>query len=292
MTPRGSVGRVTDVEGGPGRAWLATMPAAVARQRALLERLLDALADRPAMTGLTVGCSLARGAGDAWSDVDAGLAVAEAAWPDAVTEVEDVVRAVGDVADLLSQPWPFGDKGAARHVFAQYADGLQLSLVVAPGAWWAGHAAVEVVLLDTDGSLAAERRPGSISASADDVREWAFSGWIALADLVKYVARRSPWEALSRLTEAREQVWRLWAVGAGVGYPVFGLTAVLDEPSAGLPPAIEATVAGLDLDDLLAAGRRLADLLDDVSARAAVAVPATELPRGMAEHVRRLLDLA
>jgi len=268
------------------------MPEAVARQRALLTRLLDALDTRPAISGLTVGCSLARAAGDVWSDVDAGLAVAESAWPEVVADVEDVVRGLGELADLLVQPWPFGDKGEARHVFAQYADGLQLSLVVAPGTWWAGHAVGDVILRDTDGSLAVERRPRSMSASADDVREWAFWGWIALADLVKYADRRSPWEALNRLTEARDQVWRLWAVTRGVAYPTFGLTAVLDDPAAGLPPGLEATVAGLELGELLAAADRLADLLDAVACSAAEVVADVALPDGMAAYVRGLLAAA
>jgi hypothetical protein len=280
---------MTDELGNAGAAWLAGMPDAVARQRALLERLLVALGSEPALTGLTVGCSLARGAGDEWSDIDAGLAVDADAWPGVVGRALDVVRAVGDVVDVLDQPWPFGERGTARHVFTQYADGTQLSLVVAPGAWWAGHAPGDVVLRDTDRTLAPERRPRSLAASADDVREWAFEGWIALADLVKYVARGSSWEALARLTEARHQVWRLWAVAHGVAYPTFGMTAVLDEPAAGLPPGIEGTVADLDLPDLLGAARRLADLLDDVSARAAAAVPGVALPRGMAAHVRGML---
>jgi hypothetical protein len=280
---------MTDERGNAGIAWLAGMPDAVARQRALLERLLAALGSEPALTGLTVGCSLARGAGDEWSDIDAGLAVDADAWPGVVGRALDVVRAVGEVVDLLDQPWSFGEHGTARHVFTQYADGTQLSLVVAPGAWWAGHAPGDVVLRDTDGTLAAERRPPSLTASADDVREWAFWGWIALADLVKYVARGSAWEALGRLTEARQQVWRLWAVARGVPYPAFGMTAVLDEPAAGLPPGIDDTVAGLGLRDLLAAARRLADLLDDVSARAATAVTSVALPAGMAAHVRGML---
>lgn len=271
------------------------MPAVVARQRDLLERLRAAVAADPAMTGLVLGCSLARGAGDAWSDVDAGLAVDGAAWPAVVDGVVRLVRALGEanggVADLLVQRWPDVRGGESRHVFAQYADGLQLSLVVRPAEAWQGRAPGEVVLHGSRGAFAATRTPSSLRAGAEEVREWAFLGWIALADLVKYVARGSAWEALARLDEARAQAWRLWAVGAGVDYPSFGLTAVLDEPAAGLPPGIDGTVAGLDPGALLGAARRLAGVLDAAAARAAAAVPA-QLPAGMAAHVRALLERA
>ncbi|MFL6140005.1 MAG: hypothetical protein ACJ74O_19690 [Frankiaceae bacterium] len=108
------------------------------------------VAAEPATTALVLGCSLARGAGDRWSDVD------------------------------------------ARHLFAQYADGLQLSLVVRPAGEWQGRAPGEVVLHDPAGAFATDRVPAVLRADADDVREWAFLGWIALADLVKYLARCSP----------------------------------------------------------------------------------------------------
>jgi hypothetical protein len=272
-------------------AWFASMPAAVGRQRGLLERLLAAVAAEPATTAFVLSCSLARGAGDAWSDVDAGVAVDDAYWPDAVAVVVRLVRDLGQVADVLVQHWPPGQPGDSTHVFAQYADGLQLSLVVRPASQWQGRAPGEMVLYDPGGAFTGDRTPAVLRASADDVREWAFLGWIALADLVKYVDRRSAWEALARLDDARAQAWRLWAVAAGLDYPTFGLTAVLDDPAAGTPPGIEATVARLDLDALLAAARRLAEVLDDAAARAAAVVPA-ELPHGMARHVRGLLHRA
>jgi hypothetical protein len=271
------------------------MPDAVAAQRALLERLLAAAMTEPGVTGLTLGCSLARGAGDRWSDVDAGLAVDTATWPSVVDRVATMVGRLGEVADLLVQRWPEGGSSeagsAGRHVVVQYVAGLQLSLVVMPGERWRGRAPAEVVLYDADGSFAERRTPSVLAAGADDVREWAFLGWLALADLVKYVSRRSPWEAMARLDDARTQVWRLWAVAHGVDYPVFGLTAALDSPDAGVPAGLDRTVAGLDSSALLAAARVLAGMLEDVSALAVRAVPA-ELPHGMARHVRSLLATA
>jgi hypothetical protein len=97
----------------------------------------------------------------------------------------------------------------------------------------------------------------------EQIREWAFLGWCALADLGKYVHRGSAWEALERLHEARAQLWQLWAAVRGVPQPQYGLTSVLDF-GAVLPDGIEETVAGLDLGSLLAAGLRVAELLGEV----------------------------
>ncbi len=96
------------------------------------------------------------------------------------------------------------------------------------------------------------------AADAATVREWAFLGWIALGDLVKYLRRGLLWEALERLHEARAQVWRLclWAVTQKLRYPVYGLTAALDHPEISLPrhrgdrrrsrsePSVPSAVAG------------------------------------------------
>src|SRR5919202_351070 len=144
--------------------WLAAMPAAVARQRALLERLTAAVAAEPTTTALVLSCSLARGAGDEWSDIDAGVAVDARAWPGAVDDVVRIVRGLGEVVDLLVQRWPPGQRGDTRHVFAQYADGLQLSLVARPASEWKGRAPGEVVLHDPTGAFGGDRTPSVLRA--------------------------------------------------------------------------------------------------------------------------------
>jgi len=55
------------------RRWLAAMPARVGGQRRLLESLIAAAEAAPAFRWLELGGSLARGAGDELSDIDAGL---------------------------------------------------------------------------------------------------------------------------------------------------------------------------------------------------------------------------
>jgi hypothetical protein len=231
-----------------------SMPPAVSRQRDLLRRLLHVLEPDPVWRWFELSCSLGRGAGDELSDVDCGAGAAPL--ETGLSTVEDLVGGLGDVVDIMHQP--FGEQ--ARHTFVQYADGMQLSLVVFAASARPGLPPGSVALFDKDGQLARPWQPSVFQASADQVREWTFLGWIALADLAKYVRRGSMWEAHARLEEARTQLLRVWAAGQGVEFPSYGLTSILDS-SLDLPSGVDQTVAGLDPAGLLAAGRACATLL-------------------------------
>jgi hypothetical protein len=255
-------------------SFLDTMPESCARQRELLQKLLAALSADPAWRWFELSCSLARGAGDELSDVDCGGGAAESAWPDVLSTVPAMVRGFGVVLDTLEQS--FGTNG--RHFFVQYADGLQLSFVAMPAASRPGLPPQSVALLDKDGQLAKSWQPATYSASAADVHEWAFLGWIALADLDKYLRRGSIWEAYARLDEARTQAFRVHAALNGAAYPGFGLTSILDSVELKVPARAENTVAVLDPDALRAAARVCAEMLRKY-----------ESPMPMADHVQSLL---
>jgi hypothetical protein len=114
-------------------------------------------------------------------------------------------------------------------------------------------------------------------------------GWELLANAAKYLERGSAWEALARLTEARDTALRLWAAAEAVPYPGYGLTSLLDADPPRLPDGLEATVAGIDLGELRTAGLACASLLrrSASAARARLAPGATESP--MAAYVTDLL---
>jgi hypothetical protein len=131
---------------------------------------------------------------------------------------------------------------------------------------------------------AAGEPPDAYAVTGDQVREWAFLGWIALIDADKYLRRGSVWEAHSRLHEARHHIWALWAASQGAMYPWHGLSQVLDHDPADLPPGIESTVACLDAADLRRAVRASAGVLAAASEAAARRHPA-DLPATMAEYV-------
>ena len=240
-----------------GRAWIAQLPAALARQARLLERLLDAVEAEERCRAFELQCSVARGAGDELSDLDAGLWVADEVSQEAVAAVPQLIRDAGETVDVLEQP-----DAERAYFFVQYADGTQLDLVVQPVSRAKGRVPNAVVLLDRDGLLSEPYEPRSLRAGADDLREWSFLAWLALSNLVKYLERGSLWEAWSQLEEARGHLLRLHAAREGVAYPAFGLTSVLDDPGAGLPDGLEATVATLDADALREAARALARLLE------------------------------
>jgi hypothetical protein len=244
------------------------MPAGLAAQQDLLRGLLAFSQADPDVKWLVMGCSLARGAGDRLSDIDAAVGVLDEQLPGAFPRVRSAVDGLGELVESFQHQLP-GLALTHERVFAQYANRSQLDLVVYPATVFAGSIPDVVVLYDPEDLLAV---PSAAVPSAavpapvpsEQIREWAFLGWCALADLGKYVRRGSAWEALERLHEARAQLWQLWAVVCGVPQPQYGLTSVLDWPPAALPAGIEETVSGLDLGRLLAAGLRVAELLGEV----------------------------
>ncbi len=245
--------------------WLHDLPPALSSQQGALRRLLAAVERDPRWRFLALSCSIARGAGDADSDLDVALGVRDDAWPQTLAAIPPLIAAVGEVvAALHHRLAEWGDHPHQR-TFVQYADGVQLDMVAYPASRSRGRPPDTVVLYDPEGRLTDPWVPAVLHADARSVNEWAFLGWTALADMAKYLRRGSLWEALARLDQARSQVWRLWAAGHNLSYPAFGLTSVLDSPAAGVPPRIEATVAGLDYEGLRRAALACAALLDHLA---------------------------
>jgi hypothetical protein len=275
-----------------GRAWLAGLPDSLAAQRRVMARLLDFCAATPQVTSFSVGCSLGRGAADALSDVDAALGVASAADVGAVeSTVAATLRAgaLPGLVDLLRDRSPRDDQ--VSRIFAQFADRTQLDLAIVPQSGiQLGRRPDFVELYDRAaadpgaGPQDAGEAASAYAVSGEQVREWAFHGWIELLDIDKYLRRGSLWEAHERLHQVRHHVWMLWAAATGALYPWHGLSQVLDNDPRDLPPGIEATVATLDTADLRRAARVSATLLAEASAAAARAHPA-DLPQAMAGYV-------
>jgi hypothetical protein len=299
-----------------GRAWLAALPDELAAQRRVLTGLTDRCEAWALARSLLVGCSLGRGVGDALSDIDAALGVdanpSGAAGAKRIRTMEAMVVTAlpefGALVDVLQHPTGPADR-QARRIFAQYADGTQLDLVVVAAAdiearRSAGGAPDFVALYQAPARSGSQHRPDGVSVPAsvpagppdaahavtgEQVREWAFVGWCALIDADKYLRRGSLWEAHGRLHEARHRIWALWAAAHGALYPWHGLSQVLDHDPENLPAGIEATVAGLDAADLRRAARVSAGILASVSVAAARRHPA-ELPTAMAAYVSGVLD--
>ena len=80
----------------------------------------------------------------------------------------------------------------------------------------------------------------------------------------------------------------LWATAHGAPYPWHGLSQVLDHDPGLLPPGIEATVAGLDSDDLRRAVVAATRVLDHASTLAARRC-GTRLHTAIADYTRRIV---
>jgi hypothetical protein len=298
-----------------GRAWLAALPGELAAQRRVMAGLVDRCEAWPLVRSLLVGCSLGRGAADAFSDIDAALGIdAERgqAGADRVAAAETMVVAalpdLGALIEVLRHRTGTADQWA-RRIFAQFADGTQLDLAIVAQAdievRLRAGGAPDFIPLYQGAVLPGSEVPGAqapasgaradgeplaaYAVTGDQVREWAFLGWCALMDADKYLRRGSLWEAHNRLNQARHQIWALWAAAHGALYPWHGLSQVLDHDPDNLPPGVESTVAGLDAADLYRAARASTDVLATVSAAAAGRHPA-DLPTAMAAYVTRVLS--
>jgi hypothetical protein len=260
---------------------VAGLPAELDGQRAILSRLLDYCAADPRVSWLVIGCSLGRAAADRLSDLDLGAGVPAADFDAARAGLRRAVDALGDLVESFEHQLP-GVTGPHSRIFAQYADRCQVDLVVMADSVDAGRVPDVVVLHDPAGRVAIAGPSAPVTPG--QVREWAFLGWCALADLGKYLRRGSAWEALARLDEARAQLWKLQAAAAGVAQPRYGLTSILDYRPGRVPAAMTGTVAGLEPAGLLAAARQVARLLAGAGAGLDPAQRAA-LPAPMARYV-------
>jgi hypothetical protein len=264
-----------------GKAWIEQLPDEMAGQRMLLRGLLRLCEEEEIIRWLVIGCSLARGAGDYLSDLDLAMGVRDDEFEAVVPEISTAVEGLGDLVDSYQHKLP---SVVAVHVriFAQYAGRCQVDLMVFPASASAEPFAGVVALYDPDAAIVtrAYREPPAPA----QVREWAFHGWCALADVGKYLRRGSVWEALIQLNAARDQLWRLQAVAGGVPDPQFGLTSILDFAPETILPGMAGTVADLDPARLVSAARHLANLLSQAGQQLPVEHRAA-LPDAMTRYV-------
>lgn len=145
------------------RAWLAALEARPPRHARILRALVDAGERDDRVRTVMVGCSIGRGVADELSDIDAHVMVADDAWPAVVDDVERVANAAGEPMEVLVHRLDGVSRDTHRHVFVQYCDGVQLSLVVQPLAAQTrrGRAADVVVLHDPDDHLGVVVEPSS-----------------------------------------------------------------------------------------------------------------------------------
>src|SRR6266699_6619162 len=264
-----------------GLDWIDDLPPELAAQRALLRGLLAWCEGDDRIRWLVIGCSLARGAADHLSDLDMAMGIRDEDFEVARPDLRRAVNSLGELVESYHHQLPAVTQAHER-IFAQFADRSQVDLVLFPASVPGGSGPHVVVLYDPDDQVVipGEAKP----VTPGQVREWAFGGWCALADLGKYLRRGSTWEALARLNEARTQLWQPWAVSLGVPDPQYGLTSILDFAPGQVPASFEGTVADLDPGRLRDAARRVAILLNEVGIRLPDDQRAV-LPSAMARYI-------
>ena len=262
-----------------------------AAHREVVDGLLAFVAADARFRFVELCCSAARGAADELSDLDLGLGVRDDAWPQATEAILPALRGIAEVVDALEHRIPEWGERPHLRVFVQYASGPQLDLVALPADSRAGLPPGSVALYDPDGRLAKPMDPPIRHATASDVAEWTFLGWVALLDLDKYLRRGSAWEALERLHEARGHVWRLIAVAADVDYPAYGITALLDAPGdPAIPAEMGETTATLELARLTGAALALAGRLEAAAAAAGKKIGEPPAHGRLAEYAKERLN--
>ena len=241
----------------------------------LVRQLRAWAAETPWCRWLELGGSLGRGAGDELSDVDAGIGISLPA-AEARELAVAAVTGFAPVAASFVQ-----DLGGLDHVMVQYRDGRQLSLVLDSRPDRGGLPPGAMALFDRTGELAAPGTPSALTASPEQVREWAFLAWWGLGDVAKHASRGSAWRAIEALHEARTMAWRLHAADLGLDYPIFGAVTVINAKHPA-PDGLDRTLPATP-EDAASAAVALGEVLDRLTDRADPDIA------GIREHALNLL---
>jgi hypothetical protein len=112
--------------------WLDQLARRLPRHSEILRRVRDGARLDARVVQVSVGCSIARGTGDEFSDLDCELSPEKDAWPSGLSLVEPLLRSCGEVVELLHHQWPGAGSVEHRRSAVIYASGVQLAPVSDP----------------------------------------------------------------------------------------------------------------------------------------------------------------
>lgn len=179
-----------------------------ALQRGALLALLPMLTDDPRVLSLEVHGSLARGDGDAYSDIDLMVEVEPDRWPEFWAERDDWAGLPGDVAITLEHQW----NAVTREFYyaAILSNQLYLDLgfrrgQARPGPGqariWERNPGCEIPAADAAAPLALDLNPLD-----DTLRIF----WCGASLAAKYLRRGDLWNALDFVQSRRSLILRAW----------------------------------------------------------------------------------
>ena len=241
-------------------AWLDALPEELARHvRILRLAIADATSDAR-LIALQVQGSVGRGTADSHSDLDLGLVVDDASWPAIAADVPAIVMRWGDVVDGRHQLVPSSQAPDALSTWMQFADGIQLDLLVLPTSRFLGSGPDGKTLFDPHEVILPTDHPQRLT-DIPTVSKWALTCWQSLTETAKYLERGLPLTALEWLNPARQATISCWAAAHGLEFSGF---ANVVGAQLGIkcpwPAGLEKTYAPPDPVAVLKAARELAVL--------------------------------
>jgi hypothetical protein len=268
-------------------AWLDAMPEDMAGHVRILRLAIAEAKNDSRMIALQVQGSVGRGTADCHSDLDLGLVVHEGSWPSIAGDVPAMVRRWGEVVDDRQHLLPTPDLPDALRAWAQFADGIQLDLLVLPTSRFLGSGPDGRTLFDPDEVILPSDHPQRL-ADAETVSSWAATCWHALTETAKYLERGRPLAAAEWLYPAREATISCWAAAHGLEFAAFAnVMAAQLGVSCPWPAGLEKTYSVPEPQPVLRAARELADL--QVRADALLEARLGIQPRPLAGWVRSRL---
>jgi predicted nucleotidyltransferase len=240
--------------------WLDDLPPEMADHVSILRRGLAEVEKDSRLRALHVLGSVARGTGDRHSDLDLGLIVSDTAWPQIVDDLPPLVRRLGEVVDDHYQGLPNAEAPELFRVWAQYANGIQLDVMVLPSSRLMGSGGDGRTLHDPDGLFLRVDHPKRF-ADPDEISKWEFLCWGALTETAKYLGRGRPLAAAEWLNPGRQATISCWGALNGLEYAGFA-NAVAGQlgVTCPWPEGIERTYAVPEHEAVLTAAIELANL--------------------------------
>jgi predicted nucleotidyltransferase len=254
---------------------------------ALVDRLVAVGRADDRIRALLVYGSHARDEADAFSDLDIGIVVADAAYDDFLADREDFVRALGE-------PLLVEDFGNPTNLHVILADGVDLELIVGRESGLRLDEPFRVLFDRADVVERALRRRVAarpVTPGACEIRRRIEGFWHDVGHLVTALGRGNTWWAYGQLDELRRMCLNLARLEAGAP-PEDEAYWKVDEA---LPPerlaSLQGTVAPPEIGPMLTAASAVLDLYRELATALASAhgVPyPADLDRLISDRLRAL----
>jgi predicted nucleotidyltransferase len=270
-------------------AWLDQLPAEMAAQAGVLRGLVAIVRSDERLVALQVQGSIGRGEGDRMSDLDVGLVIRDTQWPFIADDVPAMVHSLGEVVDDHYEFLPRLDAPEVLRAWAQFANGVQLDMLVLPSNRTLGSGPDGRTLVDPEGVLPRTDHPMRLT-NTDLVAKWSFLCWHNLSEAVKNIRRKRYVAAAEWYGSARLATISCWGVAKDIEYAGLAIVVAARMGVNGAPrfEGLENAYPKPEREELLRASESLADLQTEVEAELSRLLGTK--PRALGPWVRAEID--